>query len=206
MPKDPILRQTPPDAKRRVVAYGGLHYIRGNQLPYFSLTGETKDSAGCIHETLLRKWPELGDLAALHLSDINGVPMHAAENGWYWLQGALPAYMQGEFHGGNSKGHHGGEYRAPTPDECLAILAEHLRINIDIAKLCALTAVEEYNKVPLYQRVYLKEGVKAAKADFVAFCDSLKPMWANQAKACIAKHGLVVYGDTYTPTKTGALV
>jgi hypothetical protein len=69
-------------------------YSLGDQAPYFSLTGELcnlrkrndpVEMGGCMHEELVREWPELAPLAAIHLSDENGVPMHAVDNGAYWL-------------------------------------------------------------------------------------------------------------------------
>jgi hypothetical protein len=58
-----------------------LHRI-GNQKPYFSLTGRVvKDgrevTSGAIHEEILEAFPELEDIAKLHLSDIDGKPMHS---------------------------------------------------------------------------------------------------------------------------------
>ncbi len=70
-------------------------YALGEQAPYFSLTGELRnlrkrgdnqvEMAGCMHEELVREWPELAPLAAIHLSDENGVPMHHVANAAYWL-------------------------------------------------------------------------------------------------------------------------
>jgi len=65
-----------------------LHKI-GNQKPYFSLTGRVvKDgrevTSGAIHEEILEAFPEIEDIAKLHLSDIDGKPMHSFENGKYW--------------------------------------------------------------------------------------------------------------------------
>lgn len=65
-----------------------LHRI-GNQKPYFSLTGRVvKDgrevTSGAIHEEILEAFPEIEDIAKLHLSDIDGKPMHSFENGKYW--------------------------------------------------------------------------------------------------------------------------
>lgn len=84
-------------------AVGGLHHIRGNGAPYFSLTLEATDEGGCNHEKLTAEWPELADLAALHLSDIDGVPMHAEGNGWYFLAGALPEFGGQCYHVGNTE-------------------------------------------------------------------------------------------------------
>jgi hypothetical protein len=65
-----------------------LHKI-GNQKPYFSLTGRVVENgresvSGAIHDEILKAFPQLADIAALHLSDIDGVPMHSFENGKYW--------------------------------------------------------------------------------------------------------------------------
>jgi hypothetical protein len=69
-----------------------LHKLPGNARAYFSLTGMVYErgrdvAGGCIHDELLAAWPDLAALAALHLSDDDGVPMHALENGWYWAGG-----------------------------------------------------------------------------------------------------------------------
>ena len=76
-----------------------LHYIKGNNAPYFSITAQIWRSrngkrvgrdccaCGCLHEDIEKHFPnEYTDLINLHLSDINGVPMYAVENGWYWFQ------------------------------------------------------------------------------------------------------------------------
>lgn len=65
-----------------------LHKI-GDQKPYFSLTGRVVENghesvSGAIHKEILAAFPELEDAAALHLSDMDGKPMHSFENGKYW--------------------------------------------------------------------------------------------------------------------------
>lgn len=57
---------------------------------YFSLTGELYErrrmvACGCMHDDLMKVWPDLEPLVVLHLSAANGMPTHAMENGWYWL-------------------------------------------------------------------------------------------------------------------------
>jgi hypothetical protein len=71
-----------------IEANGILHKI-GNQKPYFSLTGRIVEDgresvSGAIHDEILKAFPLLDDLAALHLSDMDGKPMHSFENGKYW--------------------------------------------------------------------------------------------------------------------------
>jgi hypothetical protein len=61
----------------------------GDQKPYFSLTGRVvengrESTSGAIHEEILEAFPQLEDAAAMHLSDMDGKPMHSFENGKYW--------------------------------------------------------------------------------------------------------------------------
>jgi len=76
------------DPKNYIEATAILHKI-GNKKPYFSLTGRIVEKgresvSGAIHKEILAAFPQLADIAALHLSDIDGVPMHSFENGKYW--------------------------------------------------------------------------------------------------------------------------
>ena len=60
---------------------------------YFSITysqykerGTKMLACGASSETILKYFPELSDVLAMHLSDSDGVPMHALENGFYYMQ------------------------------------------------------------------------------------------------------------------------
>jgi hypothetical protein len=68
-----------------------LNWLKGNAKPYFSITASGKDHGsefgGCCHDEILKHWPDLQPLVDLHLSDIDGIPMHALENGFYHLGG-----------------------------------------------------------------------------------------------------------------------
>ncbi len=99
-------------ANARFTIFGGLHNIKSNHAPYFTITAEERDprtgrvdSCGCLHEQILKIRPKYADLVAMHLSDIDGVPMHAEANGWYQLAGALPNNAGQQYHGGNSERH-----------------------------------------------------------------------------------------------------
>ena len=79
--------------KHRIKVIAELHSL-GGQTPHFSITGEVDRQAknnrwmpflsGCIHEEILEQFPQLQPLVDIHLSDENGVPMHAYANAGYW--------------------------------------------------------------------------------------------------------------------------
>lgn len=208
MNKEPILRipRSYQDGKVTMTmrVHGGLHYIRGNSAPYFSLTywahrkgfPNQCESGGAGHDHILRFYPELADLAALHLSDIDGKPTHAEANGWYSLAGYFGGAGQ-EYHVGNSKRHfpvtppadkpwQNTEYRVPTQDECLRIWADHIRVDIETARKAAQDIAAKWNWPDM------REAHKA-------FIAAQAPRWKTEADACIAKHGLVIFGDKWPP-------
>jgi len=162
MERDPILRtliipETDPELPGyKLEISGGLHYIRGNSAPYFSITADLKrprggwDSGGCQHDLISHyTGGHFDDLIALHLSDIDGVPMHAVENGWYWL--------------GKTK----------WQDRNDKVLAEHLRIPLETAKLLAF----------------------ANKEKFAEYVDAQRSRWVAEARLVASRHNLHVYGD-----------
>jgi len=79
--------------KHRIKVIAELHSL-GGQEPYFSITGEVDRQAknnrwmpflsGCIHQEILEHFSNLQPLVAVHLSDEQGVPMHAYANAAYW--------------------------------------------------------------------------------------------------------------------------
>jgi len=81
--------------RHRIVATAQLVKLAGNERPYFSVTGEILnlrrkgdnqvERSGAIHDEILRHFPELRPMIACHLADDLGVPMHAIENGLYFL-------------------------------------------------------------------------------------------------------------------------
>ena len=77
-----------------------LTLLKGNKSPYFSITADIwiatqsgkKDRRyhepiawGCCHDAILAANKTYADIIALHLSDIDGVPMYAFDNGYYYL-------------------------------------------------------------------------------------------------------------------------
>lgn len=162
--KEPLLATHTPRAsapKTYLLVHGGLHYMRDNPLPHFSLTGEQYErghntAAGCLHEDIMAAFPQFADLAALHLSDIDGVPMHAIENAKY--------------HAGLS-----GKYSDRKPE----VLQRHLRCSD--------------------QELALLMGL-ADSGQTAAFCnrvEAMRPRWAKEARDCIVRHNLTVFGDPW---------
>jgi hypothetical protein len=148
----------------------GLHKL-GNQSPYFSVTAtgwrnKTRcDSSwsfgGCCHDLILEHWPELAPVIALHLHDVDGIPMHAEDNGWYWLAGAL---------GGMGEQYHGGNGTGKTPDQCLQVFADHCLISVERAREIA----EDVN------------SRRSPRWRWRGIMDELKPMWKQRADEAIA--------------------
>ena len=65
---------------------------------YFSVCGEVYvngriDRCGQVTEDLHEHFPELKPLMDLHLSDLDGVPMHAVANGVYWAKEKNTPYL-----------------------------------------------------------------------------------------------------------------
>jgi hypothetical protein len=194
MYRDPILasrnRPAGTDGYRVPLVFiveGGLHNIRGNHAPYFSLTYTQHRrgfpnqcySGGAGHDAILALFPQYADLAALHLSDIDGVPMHAEANGWYQLAGAL---------GGAGERYHGGNDEAyGRPADPLGAFARHCRITIEEA--------EAIRDAVGWWRGHSPDGWKAARAQWGGIMEAMRPRWKAEAEACIARHHLRVYGD-----------
>jgi hypothetical protein len=145
---------------------------------YFSITGETKDCGGCIHDEILKERPDLAPLVALHLSDLDGVPMHAEANGFYWLAKAAGIPMRWE----------------PEQDEatCLQFYANHCRIDIHDAEFDAAEVKKLYDmgarSVATSEEVtekckedMHKAGVSRAQKLWKKFCDNMRPRWKAEA-------------------------
>lgn len=159
--------------RRTLTVEGGLHYLRGNSAPYFSLTywcgGSNAGHGGAGHEFILQHYPQYEDLAALHLSDMDGAPMHALENGFYHLGGTK--WTSADFD----------------------VVARHFRITRDDAVNLAHEIFGDYFS-PTTGTV---GDTTAAKARLAKWVDEQRPRWKREADECIKRHNLVIYGDKY---------
>ena len=183
MSQTPIYKQVPLGSGILTI-YAGLRYIRGNSAPYFSLTAESKEYGyGMLHDLILEHCPELAPLADMHLSDINGVPMHSVENGWYWLKGA--AGDQGSFFSESIN-------PEEEPEKCMQMLAKHLRIsNAEAQRLIQETT-----------RSVKRVGSITAKQEFARYIERLKPHWKAEADEAIERFNLRIYGDFWPGFQT----
>lgn len=175
----------------RITAVGGLHKI-GDQAPYFSLTGDidrahmglwVEDSGGCIHEEILKHWPELKPLADLHLSDMDGVPMHAAANAWHWLRGSFKVEMDV------------GRWAPEQPAEvCLQYFADHVRISLaEAQELRWAIRARAREFVSDYERVWEGKHLPFMEQSLNAWIEAQKPRWKAEAEAAIKDFGLVIF-------------
>jgi hypothetical protein len=122
-----------------ITVEAGLHKLQGNDRPYFSVTAQIASSrrwiaspraCGCLHDEIAKYYPKLAPIIALHLCDDTGTPMHAEANAWYWLAG---------YYGGAGERYHGGgtSYDQRTPEQCLQVFADHVRLPIEEARTIA---------------------------------------------------------------------
>jgi hypothetical protein len=77
--------------------------LGGNSYAHYSITGTVKKldkryrdpviTCGAIHEIILEHFPDLAPIVKVHLSEPDGVPMHAEANSRYWC--GLSKYPDG---------------------------------------------------------------------------------------------------------------
>lgn len=143
-----------------------------DQKPYFSLTGRVvikgrESVCGAIHDEILKAFPQLADIAALHLSDIDGRPMNSFENGKYWA-----GFTKWE--NGNAE-----------------ILANHFRIGKQRSQdLMYEALVDKCNEI----KADTDEDV-LPEALLKEFHDRQLPRWKQEADAAIKKHKLTIVAD-----------
>ena len=158
-----------------------LYQLDGNARAHFSVTGEIREpgrrepsAMGCIHDDILRHWPELAPVVALDLSDDTGAPMHAFANGWYWMAGLLGGAGQ-RYHGGNREPY-GKE------NDCRAILASHLRLSLSAVDALAM----ECSAAAAADDADGAQDWNKAKEHFARFVDQQAERWHAEANAALA--------------------
>ena len=84
----------------------GSYWYKGNRKMH------DPDLGGCIHEEILKHFPEFKIFVDLHLSDRNGVPMYADANGFYHLTRVDKKTFLGYYPGITSKDYETLKYAA----------------------------------------------------------------------------------------------
>ena len=125
--------------------------LKENPAPYFSVTGKVykvnrrgerdkryRLTRGCTHATIIKAFPELFDVVALHLADINGLPCYANENGWYWVQEGNVGILAGLLRISQEKA---GELMSISKEEFVGFVESQK----PRWKSEALAAIEKYN-------------------------------------------------------------
>jgi hypothetical protein len=115
-----------------------LRHITGNSLPSFSVTADIHEGrrhvgGGACHDLILKHHPELADFVELHLSDMDGTPIHAEANGWHWLAKAAGIDRRWQ--------------PDQSPEECLEIFMRHCRIGRQQAEACVIEVKDGGRKV-----------------------------------------------------------
>lgn len=169
-------------AKYRIKACVVLQKI-GSQKPYFSVTGDIQrlsgarwrdEACGAIHEDILREFPELSDVVAMHLSDEDGVPMHAVANSFYWLVGGCFT--------GTRWLHVNHPYGQQASREDRIRIASGI-LRVDVGEGARL--FEEFSIYGISPGMYAK-----GKEAMVNIVEEMKPRWKREADAVIAKYNL----------------
>lgn len=72
-----------------------LYEARGNRSGKSRFEqGRDCDACGCLHDEIRETAPELTPLVDVHLAGLDGTPMHAVANGWYFYSGEARRYEE----------------------------------------------------------------------------------------------------------------
>lgn len=218
MKKDPTLFSGSFDGFN-VIAEGGLHYIRGNSAPHFSLTGSIFKNGvwvggGCCHDEILACRPEYQDFADIHLSDWRGVPMHGAGNAWYfarggqWLGDRWLSALDSRYASDGSKMNEEAPFEWRR-DRIKSILRCDDDTASRIAWLGENSVAQDIRQreIKAAEKRYALEAssgiavdvptttVIGYKAMFESMVEPMYERWQREAIECVRKHRLSLYGD-----------
>lgn len=184
-----------------------MSWLRGNKAPYFSVTGRqdrlnntrwVDNMGGCIHEQIEKKFRgQFSDLIALHLSDMDGAPLHDGANAFYFAGGC-----------GHMKATEEGLKRYGFQRECKSSGVDYDTVKHLIEDPTKPVEVFErwdgtpnvnhlasHLRIPLALAESMVAGVLAGELNrdyFDKFVEEQKPRWKAEAEAAIKKHNLII--------------
>jgi hypothetical protein len=174
MARAPILARTTYTGRVPMVLFveGGLHYIRGNAAPYFALT-YTAHRKGFPNQCYSGGAGHEEILKRFpRFADLAALHLCGPDgasnlsNAWYWYAGAL---------GGLGERYHGSNDGSHSEEQSAAIFQNTVRVD-------AQTTAELISS-------------HMSKSEFMAWCETQRERWQQEADACIAHHNLQVFGD-----------
>lgn len=184
-----VFRYTDNGVQCRLTVKAELSYLKGNSAPYFSLTADLDEQSktgrwreiagGCMHDEIAKHAPKYAPLIRLHLSDIYGVPMHAAGNANYMACG-------GCWLGSQWLPLEAGYKTRATDEQCRERLARHLRIS-DAVALGIWNEWAGYRGSP--------SGYKEGETRMARLVEVFKPRWLREAQEAIRAFDLRVVGN-----------
>ncbi|NBV00771.1 MAG: hypothetical protein EBS31_04880 [Burkholderiaceae bacterium] len=147
---------------------------------HFSITADGLHRCGCLHDEILKYRLDLKPLVDIHLSDLDGVPMHAEANGWYWLAKAaeIPQRWEPEQDTQTCLKYFCQHVRLPN---CLAILDaikweyQRGRESVALSEIVSPRCEEERHKV----------GTAKAKELWGKIMEEMRPRWKQEAQAAL---------------------
>lgn len=152
---------------------------------YFSITGAGYRRCECLHDKIFELRPDLKPFVELHLADLDGVPMHAEANGWYWLAKAAGIPQRWE--------------PDQTPSLCLQSFCQHVRLPNCLAILDSIkkTYQDGRNSVatneivsPTCEEKRINVGAAKAREFWGKLMEEMRPRWKAEAE-----HALKLLGQ-----------
>lgn len=132
--------------------------------------GREADAGGCIHDEILRAFPKLAPVVALHLADPEGVPMHAEANALYFYRGA-----RGDTRRGWTERYGAAERRGEAPEaHARRVACEILRVDELPAEFDDLSDVRPGGPLPMPSLL---------ERAFREFVDAQRARWKQEADA-----------------------
>lgn len=141
--------------KKQITKFSPLIITLSIESGRFSATAQSGTNFECLHKEILAVAPKLKPFVDLHLSDLDGVPMHSEENGWYWLAKAAGIPQKYE--------------PKQSLAECFVLFCSH-------ARMTSLEALELREKV---------QKAKNPRAIWQKQIDGLRPRWKSEADAAL---------------------